>query len=275
MKREKLYALSNFIFFIVAFSISSLSQTRFFAGKTIGEISDKYDTLLTPAGLTFSIWGLIYVSLFVFCIYHLFGAFKREPDAEVNVQLRQMGWLFVINNLASAAWVPAWIYEMIILSVLLMIVQLLTLVFICKKAHIFNKHRSLSSILFTQFPISIYFGWITVATIVNINAALSAYGWGGGPFSITYWTIILIGLTALISILVIMVKKNVIYALVIIWAFYGIMLKNQNEGSSEDIITAVIAAIALVGLTAIIEFYKLVKPPGQPVPPSVHSPNGV
>ncbi|HEY0668350.1 MAG TPA: hypothetical protein VGD22_09260 [Sphingobacteriaceae bacterium] len=271
MKIEKLYAVLNFIFFIAAFAVSSLSQTRFFGKNTIADVSYQYDTLFTPAGITFSIWGLIYVSLFAFCIYHLIGAFTKKPDDEVNVQLRQIDWLFIINNMASAAWVLVWVNEMVVVSVFLMIIQLLTLIFICKQAHIFNKHRSLSSILFTQFPISIYFGWITVATVVNMNAALYAYGWSGGPISTTYWTIILIGLTALVAILVIMVKKNVFYGLVIIWAFYGIILKNRDSGSSEEIIIAAVAAIALVALTAIIEFYKLVKPPGSPLPPSVHS----
>lgn len=271
MKSEKLYAVLNFIFFIIALTISYLSQDRIFAGKTIGEISNKYDTWFTPAPVSFSIWGLIYISLFIFCIYHLYGAFKKQPDDEVNIQLRQMGWLFVINNMASAIWVLAWVHEMIIPSVLLMAVQLLTLVFICKQAHIFNKHRSTSSILFTQFPISIYYGWITVATAVNINAALYAYGWSGSPFSVTYWTIILIGLIALITILIIMVRKNVIYAMVIIWAFYGIILKNQDISNHEEINIAAVSGIALVALTALIEFYKLVIPSGKPLPPSVHS----
>jgi hypothetical protein len=275
MKRERLYALCNSISFVIAFAVSSLSQRKIFGGNTIAEISKKHDTLFTPADITFSIWGLIYLSLFVFCIYHLLAAFRKESDHEANVQIRQIGWLFVINTLAMAIWVLAWVNEMILVSVFLMIIQWLTLVFISKQAHVFNKNRTLSSILFTQFPVSIYYGWITVATMVNINAALYAFGWSGGPFSDTYWTIILIGLTALVAILVIMVRKNVLYGMVIIWAFYGIILKNQSAFNSEEISTAAIAGIALVGLTAIIELYKLIKPPSQPVPPSVHLPNGV
>lgn len=275
MKPEKLYALGNTIFFIIAFAVSSLSQFRVFGGNTIGEISKKYDTLFTPADITFSIWGLIYLSLFVFCIYHLSAAFRRNPDDEANVQLRQMGWLFVINNIATTAWVIAWVNEMIMTSALFIIVQLVTLIFISKQVHIFNKHRSLSSILFTQFPISIYYGWIAVATMVNVNAALYAFGWNGGPFSAVYWTIVLIGLTALISILVIMVRKNIFFGLVIIWAFYGILLKNRHTPDKEEISAAAIAGIALVGLTVIIELYKLVKPPSQPVPTSVHSTDSI
>lgn len=270
MKREKIYAVLNFIFFIIATTVSYLSQTKVFAGKTIGEVSAKYDTWFTPAPVTFAIWGLIYLLLFIFCIYHLYGAFKKEPDDEANVQLRQMGWLFVINNMASTVWVVAWVYEMIIPSVVLMAVQLITLILISKQAHIFNKHRTIYSILLTQIPISVYYGWITVAAMVNTNAALYAYGWSGGPFSEAYWTIILIGLTALYTILIIMIRKNVIYGMVVVWAFYGILLKNQRLGGHEEIKIAAVAGIALIVLTAIIEFYKLVIPPAQPVPPSVH-----
>jgi hypothetical protein len=111
--------------------------------------------------------------------------------------------------------------------------------------------------------------------MVNVNAALYAFGWSGGPFSAAYWTIILIGLTALISIPVIMVRKNIFFGMVIIWAFYGIILKSQHTPDSEEVSIAAIAGIALVGLTVIIELYKLVKPPSQPVPPSVHSPDSI
>ncbi|HXI00776.1 MAG TPA: hypothetical protein VNI52_10960 [Sphingobacteriaceae bacterium] len=273
MKREKLLALSNAICFIIAFLVSMLSQRKIFGRNTIGDISKKYDTLFTPADITFSIWGLIYISLFAFCIYHLIAAFRKDADEEANVQLRQIGWLFVLNNMATTLWVVAWVNEMVILSVLLMIIQLVTLVFICKQAHIFNKERSLSSKIFTQIPISIYFGWISVAIAVNVNAAFKAFGWDTILLSAKNQTIILIGIMALVSILVIMVKKNVFYGMVIIWAFYGIILKNRDIAGNEEIITASAAAMALVGLTSIIELYKLIKPLSEPVPASVHSRN--
>lgn len=272
MKYEKLLASANALFFIIAFSVSSLSQHKNFADHTTGEISEKYDTLFTPADITFSIWGLIYISLFAFCIYHLIAAFRKKSDAEANVQLRQIGWLFVINHAALAFWIFSWVNEMMVLSVFLMAIQVSALIFICKRAHIFNKKRSMYSKIFTQFPISVYFGWITIAAAANINAVLKAFGWEGGSLSAEYWTIILIGLTALISILVIMVKKNVFYGVVIIWAFYGIILKSREATAlNEEIITAAAAGIALVGLTSVIELYKLVKPVTEPVPPSVHS----
>ena len=40
-----------------------LANARPLNNRMTGEVSDAYPTLFTPAGLTFSIWGIIYVML--------------------------------------------------------------------------------------------------------------------------------------------------------------------------------------------------------------------
>ena len=44
--------------------INYLSNTGLMNNTTIGEVSDDYKSLFTPAGYTFAIWGIIYLLLF-------------------------------------------------------------------------------------------------------------------------------------------------------------------------------------------------------------------
>jgi len=257
MNRIKSLAISNSIFFLIAFAVSTLSQVNAISNKDIGDVSNKYDTLFTPAGVTFSIWGVIYVALFVFSIYHLYKAFREDALSEANKDTSRMGILFIVNNIATAAWVFAWVNEQFILSVLFMLTQLVTLIIINVRLKIFNPHRSVYSKIFTHFPLGIYFAWICIATIANISSALVGLGWEGGGVSANYWTIILIAGATLISTAIIILKKNVFFGLVVIWAFYGIILKH-NDGDPtlhKDIISAAWGGIAWVGLAECIQLY--------------------
>ncbi len=39
-------------------------------GRGTGEISDSFKVLFVPAGYVFAIWGLIYIGLIAYTIYH-------------------------------------------------------------------------------------------------------------------------------------------------------------------------------------------------------------
>ena len=49
-------------------------------GVTTGEISDKYNSLITPAGAAFSIWGIIYLALIAWLGKLWYGAFKGDDE---------------------------------------------------------------------------------------------------------------------------------------------------------------------------------------------------
>src|SRR5687767_11191217 len=179
MKKTRILAVLNAIFFLVHLVPSQLTQLKLFNQQTIGEVSGKYPTLFTPAGITFAIWGVIYIALFAFCGYHLVKAFREDEDQEANRDLNRIGYLFILNNLATGAWTIAWVYEYLLLSVVLILVQLITLLAIQVRLGIYNPGRSVASRWFTQFPLSIYFGWIIIATVANISAELVGWEWNG------------------------------------------------------------------------------------------------
>ena len=77
-------------------------------------------------------------------------------------------------------------------------------------------------------PFSVYLGWITVATIANITAYLVKVHWNGWGLSPTVWAWIMISVAIVLGLLMLIKKKNIFFALVIVWALTGIMIKHHK-----------------------------------------------
>ncbi|MDO6391884.1 hypothetical protein Q4E40_17230 [Pontibacter sp. BT731] len=258
MKNIKTLAILNAVFFLLHLVPSQLTQLELFNSQTIGEVSAKYPALFTPAGITFAIWGIIYLALSVFCIYHLVKAFKEPALHEANADLKRLGFLFMLNNLATGAWTIAWVHERLVLSVVLILIQLVTLLLIHLRLGFFDRSRSAASIWFTQVPLSLYLGWIIIATVANISSALVGLGWDGFGLSAGLWTMSMIVAATLIVVFVVFSRSNPMVGLVGVWALYGIILKHHelNAMESPQIITTAWICLAAIGLVALLVFFR-------------------
>lgn len=255
MKDSRALSILNAMAFVIHVSIAYLTQLKLVNSTNVGEISDRYNSLFTPAPITFSIWGVIYTMLAIFCLYHIVTAFKRTITHPANNDLRRIGGYFILNNLATAAWLLTWTRDMMLISFLLIIVQLLSLAAIYRRLGIFNRMRNSGFILCTQFPLSIYFGWISLATIANTSVYLVSTGWDGGGISPVYWTMIMIGVATILGVWMIFTRRDILFGLVIIWALYGILLKDEsrNAAAYESISKAAMAGMALLALACIVQ----------------------
>ncbi len=254
MKKVKTLAVLNLIFFVIAFAVSNLSQLKIFGGVTNADISNKYATVFTPAGITFAIWGIIYLSLFSFNGYHLVKAFKDDVNSEASQAILKIDYLFIINNIATTFWVFAFTYEYLLASMILIIIQLITLLLIFIRLNLFDVDKSFYNKLFTQFPLSIYFAWLCVANVANISLYLVSIGWDGFGISESIWAQALIIVLLIISMFIVLIKKNIFFGLVAIWSFYGIQLKRTqiDENEFSDVIK--VCFIALGALTVFVIF---------------------
>lgn len=221
------------------------SQFKLISAKDVGEISDQYNSLFTPEGFTFSIWGIIYIALIISCIYHIVIAYRHDKIHEANKDIEKMGALFLFNNIGAAAWLIAWTNGLIGLSLVLIVAQLISLIAIHSSLHIRKVDKSLKGIIYTEIPLSIYLGWISIATIANTAIFLLHTGWGGWGISSINWTIIMITIAVVLTIGIIISKKNPVFGLVVIWALYGIIAKQQGE---NPILLKTTIAIAWVGI---------------------------
>lgn len=256
----KRLALLNLISFAIHFTLSWLTRFGLINTKGIADVSDKYRTLITPAGFTFLIWPVIYIALIGFCVYHFIMAKRHDENFPANIELKRIGQLFIINNLATAIWLFAWTNEWMTISVVLIFIQLITLMMINIRLRIHNSHAPFYSKLFTQFPLSIYFAWICIATIANTSAWLRSIDWSGWGVSEINWAITMVAITILLTVWLINRKCNVAFGAVVVWAFYGILSKLNNDPSTfEPVVLVCWAGIGIVSAAMIFGLIRNLK----------------
>jgi benzodiazapine receptor len=234
----------NVVVFLVTVAVNALAgSTALLNGKTSGEISDLYPTLVTPAGYTFSIWGLIYTLLLVFIVYQVLPR-NREQSF-----LGQVSFLFALSGLFNALWLFLWHYEIMAFSVILMFALLATLIAIYLRLDVGRASVPLREKVCVHMPFSVYLGWITVASIANVAVALTAVGWDGAGIEPVTWAMLVIAVAVLITLIVIATRKDAAYSLVIAWAIAGIMAK-QIENQTVVLTAEVSIAIVLIAIVA-------------------------
>ncbi len=217
-----------------------------------GDVSALYPNLFTPAGITFSIWGLIYFLLGLYMLYQ-WGLFA---DTEVTKEylMQQVRLLFIISSVANIAWIFAWHYQFIWLSVLLMMGLLIPLILISVTLR--GESLSRREKLFLRLPFSVYFGWITVATVANITALLTSIKWDRFGIDEQNWAAAMLVVAAIIGSIVIIWNRDIAYGLVLIWAFSGILYKHVDTtkfnweyptviGADTVCLLALVAALAV------------------------------
>jgi len=84
----------NIISFLGVVTVNGLATTLPLNNKTTGALSDQYPNLFVPAGLTFSIWGLIYILLAIFVVYHLVATIKKDADGQLPFSRIGLVFLF-------------------------------------------------------------------------------------------------------------------------------------------------------------------------------------
>ncbi|MBP6866373.1 MAG: tryptophan-rich sensory protein [Candidatus Pacebacteria bacterium] len=211
-------------------------------GRSTGDISDAYPNIFAPAGPAFSIWGLIYILLGAYVIYQFVKKGQKTEDL-----IQKINPLFIATSLANIAWIFAWHYDFIGLSVLIMATLLVLLI---KIADILRAEQftSLTKILIWA-PFSVYFGWITVASIANITVFLVGIGWNGFGIADFVWMSIILLVGAFIGILRMLKDKNIAYGMVLIWAYSWILFKHMSvggfDGQYPSVIMTVIVCLVL------------------------------
>lgn len=217
-------------------------------GRRTGDVSNAYPSLFTPAGVTFSIWGLIYLLLGAHVLYQC-GLFRRAAEtADEAALLNRVGVLFAVSSLANTAWIFAWHYDLIALSAVLIVVIGICLALIVVTIRATNpvgRQRWLVSV-----PFSVYFGWTTVAVIANMTVLLVSLGWDGFGLADATWAAIMVLVAMVIGAATVVRNHDVAYGLVLVWAFAGILLRQVSTGGLggryPGVIAAVIAALVVV-----------------------------
>jgi len=240
-------SILNLLGFIGTVIVNALATTLPINNITTGELSDLYPNLFVPAGLTFAIWGLIYVLLGIFVIYPLIPSVRRDPQKVDFVQ--RIGPLFFISCLANIGWIFAWHYQIVPLSLVLMLIILGSLLIIYLRLNIGKSEARKAEKYFVHLPFSVYLGWITIATIANVTALLVNTNWNAWGLGQQFWAVAVIIVGIAIALSVLFTRKDIYYCLVVDWALLGILLKRLSVTTVPDQNVVVVTIVGLLLIT--------------------------
>ncbi|WP_159888522.1 hypothetical protein [Paenibacillus puerhi] len=235
--------LLNTLGLVLVLVVNWLANALPLNGLSTKELSDMFPVQITPAPYAFAIWGLIYALLAVYIIVQWLPT--HQDDREV---VGANPW-FLLSCLLNTGWLLLWHYLYTISSVFAMLGLLAALI----GAYVGTRPSGWSSEplvrYFVQLPFSIYLGWISVATIVNVIIGLDVAGWDGFGWSETAWTVILLIVALLLGITIGWRFRDPAYPLTVAWGIAAVGV--TNLGSTPVIVYTAWGAAALLVLSAI------------------------
>jgi len=243
MKRTAADWGGNLLAFAIVVLLNVLSNALPINDQTMPEISAKYPSLFTPVGFTFSIWGVIYLALLVFVIW------QALPAQRSNQKIAGVSRYFQVNCVMNALWLVVWHYDLLAVSLLVMLVILYTLVQIYRTliaeidAAPFVEHLTL------YLPFSLYTGWITLATIANVSALQINTGWDNAWLSAVQWTFLKLAVAGAVGATMVLKYRDIPFALVVAWAAYGISV--MQSATPEVSGTAATLSLLMLILVAV------------------------
>jgi len=188
---------------VIAFTtlVSIPGSPFLIGGMTQADISNMYPTAITPAGFTFSIWSLIYLSWIIAGI-----SIIRKP---LEKKSRKLFLLFSLSIFLTAIWLIPWGYQMIGTSLLVMLIILGLL------KYAFHLSRSAHPAL--KYSIELTLGWINIATVANITVWFVSLRFAGLGISEIYWAIWILGLALILTAYYQCRFRSYIISLVFLW----------------------------------------------------------
>lgn len=242
--------------YLIMITVNVLANVLPINGISTGDVSNNYKNLFTPEPYTFSIWLLIYLALFAFVIYFCKNLMEEKPVMESSSAMRLAG-VFSITCYANTFWIIAWHNEKLPITMILMVIILAGLIYIRKILQKMELHALAKCLIVA--PFSIYFGWITIATIANATVLLVSLGFEGILLSEIHWTIIVLIIGLILGLLVTVQLKDPFYGAVFIWSYIGILLRHIGPSFGGNYQNIVLVTLITIGVILIAEVALLVK----------------
>jgi hypothetical protein len=192
---------------LITIVINILADALPINGLNTGAISDKFKVYFVPAGYVFAIWGIIYIGLIAYAVY------QALPAQRANPRLQATGWWVVLGGTLAA-----------------MLVLLTTLIAVYQGLGIGRTKVRSGETWAVRIPFSIYLGWITVATVANVSDVLDTLHPLGFSSAAATWMVVTLAVVLIIAGLMNFLRRDVSYAIVILWALAGIAARFPQAG---------------------------------------------
>jgi translocator protein len=218
--------------------MNALANILPIAGRSTGEISDAFLTVVTPAGYVFAIWLVIYLGLIGYTVW------QALPEQGDHPRAAAVATPLIVANVANGVWILAWHHLWFGTSLLLMLVLLAALCVIYLRLRPPAAAPSRAERVLARGTFSVYLGWITVATVANVSVWLVSLGWDGGFIPPSVWGAITLVVASALGVVMLRRSRDLAYALVLVWAFIGIVIARFD--------VTLVAATAVVGVLALL-----------------------
>ncbi|XP_071836441.1 uncharacterized protein [Apostichopus japonicus] len=241
--------------------------------SSTGNISDRFDTEITPAGWTFSIWGVIYIFQALWIIYILISICRRTESGPLYKNPMIVSVLFLavyaLNMALNVSWLLLW--DRLMFEVALAVLILITFtLYVCLIDYHIRINKNVKQLakgnkldlflfrLFLQNGVSIYATWCTIATLINLTIVLVyTVGLEQQVACLISLSVLALELVVFVALDMFVFERYLRYTfstyLTVLWALSGSLAANWDPTKPHSIMSVI-----LLGLTAILLVTKLV-----------------
>ncbi|MEO5691362.1 MAG: hypothetical protein ABIQ64_04200 [Candidatus Saccharimonadales bacterium] len=237
LKLAAILALTGVVFFNAITSLLAAND-----GDNV-RLSDKYPNLLAASDSVSIIWIFIFIGLWAYVIYQ-FSTMRGKDSSISELSLNRISIFFILNTVLNVLWVLSLVLEVFWLSVVLIIAILYTLVRIT--GYISNDTLAARDTVFIRVPFSLYFGWVTYATVGNIMLWLVSMNWTTFTSHRGTWAVGLVIAAAGFALVMMYRHVDWIYGAAVLWAFLGILVDHLSPSGWNGTYPTMIVALTIV-----------------------------
>ena len=213
-------------------------------GQSAAEFSQDGNGTLRAEGYAFSIWGVIYLGMIAYAIYHARAGRDQAP------LMAAVGWPSVVAILGCGIWIIASAADLDWTSV--------GVILISAGAMIFGLIRASSARLglsgwprrLVLWPLGLLAGWLTAAAALNILTVLTAQGIIGPGAAQPAALAGVVGV-AVVAMLTAMKVRVAAYGLAVVWGLVAVAVA-EADPKPLVAITALVAGALVAGTTLIL-----------------------
>ncbi len=208
-------------------------------------------TLLAPATTAFSIWSLIYVGLFAYVVWQ-WWARQSERAARIS-------WLAALSMLLNAAWLGVTQLGWLWVSVVVILALALVLGLLMRRLTE-DRPESWIEAVVVDGTFGVYLGWVSVASVANVTAALVGSGIDpGGVWSEVVAAIVLAVAALLGALFAFRLGGRWAIAVAMAWAMGWIAVGRLAAPplSTVTAVAAILAGLAILAVTGYVASRRL------------------
>jgi len=223
--RSVVWNVLNMAAFVINTLITYTSITGAF-GETNSALSRKYQTLVTPSGFAFSIWGPIFIFEGAFAVAQLLPRFRGATV----VRAVTPWWL--ATCVVQCAWTIAFAQDAVAVALVLMLGILTSLLGLAVCTD--GLKMSVLDYALLRAPFSLHLGWIIAASAVSINVQADAAK-SSAQALLCLAVLTYAGVSAIATVFAVAVQSpDPIVCLVAAWAFLAIQSELGDPQALDD-----------------------------------------